>query len=225
MKVWMLAAVLGVMAVSVAQDVKPTAKAAGCCSVVTPAGQSLVRMLDGMDVNHRWLADRHVHWESGRPEGGVIMDGKPHTHCSAFAAAAGERLGIYMLRPPEHSQLFLASAQGKWFTTERAAARGLGEGVVAGGSAGAGESWGTGGAGLHQPGAGQAWTHCDCAAYGEERRRGGCGRSGDDAGGADEFFRRQCRAELSLAPRCVADRGVDVRACDAAFGSGDEAGI
>ncbi len=91
---------------------------------VTPAGQELLRLLDGMNVEHRWLADRHVHWESGRAEGGIITDGKPHTHCSAFAAAAGERLGIYMLRPPEHSQLFLATAQGRWFTTEKAANKG-----------------------------------------------------------------------------------------------------
>jgi len=119
-----------VVGVVVAQDAKPVAPSTlrapegGCCGPVTPAGQSLVRMLDAMDVNHRWLPDRHVHWESGRAEGGIITDGKPHTHCSAFAAAAGERLGIYMLRPPEHSQLFLASAQGEWFTTKKAAARG-----------------------------------------------------------------------------------------------------
>lgn len=47
-----------------------------------------------------------------------------HTHCSAFAAAIGERLGIYMLRPPDHPQTLLASAQTHWFATPAGAAAG-----------------------------------------------------------------------------------------------------
>lgn len=121
---WLMVAGLIIVAgVARAQDERPLTKSS-CCGQVTPAGQELLRVLTAMDVEHRWLADRHVHWESGRASGGIITDGKPHTHCSAFAAAAGERLGIYMLRPPEHSQLFLATAQGEWFTTDKAARRG-----------------------------------------------------------------------------------------------------
>lgn len=102
----------------------PVVTKSGCCGPVTEAGWQLLHVLDGMDVEHRWLADRYVHWESGRPRGAILTDGKPHTHCSAFTAAVGERLGIYMLRPPEHSQLFLATAQGQWFTTDKAAQKG-----------------------------------------------------------------------------------------------------
>ena len=36
------------------------------------------------------------------------------THCSAFVAAMAERLGIYVLRPPQHSQRLLANAQMRW---------------------------------------------------------------------------------------------------------------
>jgi len=77
-----------------------------------------------MDVEHRWLEDRKVEWETGEAKGPMHITGKPDTHCSAFAAAAGHRLGVYMLRPPEHPQLYLASAQGRWFESEAARKKG-----------------------------------------------------------------------------------------------------
>lgn len=36
------------------------------------------------------------------------------THCSAFVSAVCERLGVYVLRPPEHSQMLLANQQAMW---------------------------------------------------------------------------------------------------------------
>ena len=36
------------------------------------------------------------------------------THCSAFAASEAEKLGIYLLHPPEHSATLLANAQQEW---------------------------------------------------------------------------------------------------------------
>jgi hypothetical protein len=87
-----------------------TAVDTGCCGPITPAGQQLIHLLDGMDVDHLWQSHVKVDWETGQPKGGTGS-----THCSAFAAAVGERLGIYMLRPPQHGQDFLASAQGRWF--------------------------------------------------------------------------------------------------------------
>lgn len=119
---WITAVVLvGVLAVARgggAQQGAPAAAEAkvaesGCCGVVTPAGEQLRKFLDGMDVEHLWLAKSKVNWETGEP---VAPNG--HTHCSAFAAAVAERLGIYMLRPPEHGQDFLASAQGLWFKSD-----------------------------------------------------------------------------------------------------------
>jgi hypothetical protein len=85
----------------------------GCCGSITPAGQHLLQVLDSMNVENLWLSHEKIEWETGLPRGG-----RGHTHCSAFAAAAGQRLGIYMLRPPQHSQDLLASAQGRWFGSE-----------------------------------------------------------------------------------------------------------
>lgn len=86
----------------------------GCCGAISPAGKHLVELLDNMDVEKHWLAHMHVDWKTGHSERFEGMN-KPHTHCSAFAAAVGLKLGIYMLRPPDHPQDLLASAQGRWF--------------------------------------------------------------------------------------------------------------
>lgn len=73
-------------------------------------GLQLSARYDAMDVEHHWLAGVHVAWLTGCPD-----TGRPaKTHCSAFAAAACERLGIYLLRPPAHSQMGLANAQAAW---------------------------------------------------------------------------------------------------------------
>ena len=66
-----------------------------------------------MDVQHRWLPGKTVNWKTGEP----LSDKPPtkgHTHCSAFAAEACRRLGIYLLHPPEHSTVLLANAQYDW---------------------------------------------------------------------------------------------------------------
>lgn len=42
------------------------------------------------------------------------------THCSAFAAAAADSLGIYLLHPPEHSHVLLANAQYAWLASDAA---------------------------------------------------------------------------------------------------------
>ena len=87
-----------------------------CCGVITPEGHKLEAVIDSMHVEQRWLAHEHVNWETGeadRPETYVGPD--KATHCSSFAAAVGERLNVYMLRPPQHPQQLLASAQAEWF--------------------------------------------------------------------------------------------------------------
>ncbi|MEO6973031.1 MAG: hypothetical protein ABI135_06400 [Rhodoferax sp.] len=96
-----------------------------CCGPVTPAGRHLLQVLDDSDVEHLWAKHRHVNWETGVPDRPAGYKGyEADTHCSAFAAAIGERLGVYMLRPPDHAQELLANAQAAWF------------GSVAGGEAG-----------------------------------------------------------------------------------------
>ena len=87
-----------------------------CCGAITPEGYRLADVIDSMNVEQRWLSHEHVNWETGErdePAGSVGHDRA--THCSAFAAAVGERLKVYMLRPPDHPQTLLASAQAEWF--------------------------------------------------------------------------------------------------------------
>jgi glutamine amidotransferase-like uncharacterized protein len=81
---------------------------------ITPAGMQLARALDGMDVEHHWLPGVRVSWQSGKP---TQPRQRAATHCSAFVAAACHRLGVYILRPPAHSQTLLANAQQRWLQT------------------------------------------------------------------------------------------------------------
>ena len=81
---------------------------------ISPSGERLVKLLDGMDVEHLWIAKEYVHWKSGKPIDKPVNDEKPHTHCSAFAAAVADRLKIYLLHPPEHGASYLANAQCDW---------------------------------------------------------------------------------------------------------------
>jgi hypothetical protein len=120
-----------------------TDAAAPCCGSITPAAQALVRVLDAADVEHRWLAHQHVNWETGEADRFTDTAGLGRaTHCSAFAAAIGQRLGVYMLRPPQHSAKLLASAQTVWFASAEGQARGwqaLADAAAAQGRANAGE--------------------------------------------------------------------------------------
>ena len=92
-----------------------------CCGPITPAGDHLASVLDDMNVESLWIAGQHINWETGKPDRGGDYEGPGnHTHCSAFSAAAAKRLGIYLLRPPEHGQLLLANAQSKWLESAAA---------------------------------------------------------------------------------------------------------
>ena len=77
-------------------------------------GHRLAAVLDAMDVEGHWPAGAHVDWRSGDPDGRQEHFEGRHTHRSVFVAAAAERLGVYILRPPEHSQVLLANAQADW---------------------------------------------------------------------------------------------------------------
>ena len=88
-----------------------------CCGPITPPGRRLATLLDATGVDYLWLAGHHVAWRSGeidqdRPDGREAK-----THCSAFVAAIAARLGVYVLRPPEHLQELLATAQMRWLRT------------------------------------------------------------------------------------------------------------
>jgi hypothetical protein len=85
---------------------------------IAPDGQRLAQTLDQMDVEHHWLAGKSVRWRTGEPSDRPVTDAKGHTHCSAFVAAAAAELGIYILRPPQHSAALLANAQYDWLGGE-----------------------------------------------------------------------------------------------------------
>ena len=87
---------------------------------IAPQARQNFTTIDALDVEHRWPAGVHVHWESGEPDGRVESGTGKHTHCSAFVAAAAKKLGIYILRPPKHKQILLANAQFAWLEGEGA---------------------------------------------------------------------------------------------------------
>jgi hypothetical protein len=80
--------------------------------------------LDRMDVTRHWLAGHNIFWETGDSDGTPVGPVGHHTHCSAFVAATCERLGISILRPPEHPQLLLADAQFDWLGSNAGEAAG-----------------------------------------------------------------------------------------------------
>ena len=87
---------------------------------ITPQGQKLAALLDGMNVETLWQHGYHIDWRSGVSKGPPETTPGAHTHCSAFAAAVADRLGVYLLRPPEHGQKFLADAQERWLNSPAA---------------------------------------------------------------------------------------------------------
>ena len=97
---------------------------AATAAPISPEGERLVRFLDSMHVEEHWLAGAIVEWRTGEPTGKPITDNGRHTHCSQFAAAACDRLGIYILRPPEHRGTLLANAQFDWLPSDEGKAKG-----------------------------------------------------------------------------------------------------
>lgn len=86
------------------------------------SAERLGAFLDRLEVERHWPAGVHVDWRTGDPDGRPELKPGRHTHCSAFVAAAAERLGVYILRPPEHGQVLLANAQYEWLAGDGAAA-------------------------------------------------------------------------------------------------------
>lgn len=99
------------------------ALASPCCGPVTEAGARLAVYLDSTGVDRLWLPGFKVNWETGAAIS-AWDDDKPHTHCSAFVASIAKRLGVYVLRPPDHSAVLLANAQMGWLRSPEAVADG-----------------------------------------------------------------------------------------------------
>jgi hypothetical protein len=96
------------LAISLIIGIASTARAE-----ITPRGRQLSNLLDAMHVDELWLPGGSVAWKTGQPLNRPAGK-KPHTHCSAFVAAACARLNVYILSPPEHSTVMLANAQYDW---------------------------------------------------------------------------------------------------------------
>ena len=115
--------------------------AASTTEAVTPNGEWLARKLEAMGLENKWIAGHHVDWRTGLPDGRPEVSPGRHTHCSAFVAAAAEKLGVHILRPPEHLQILLANAQFEWLGEDGADEgwRSLPDGESAQAAANAGE--------------------------------------------------------------------------------------
>src|SRR4051794_10037755 len=95
-----------------------SASGLAAADTIPARGKWLTRQLDAMGVESKWIAGAHIDWRSGEPDGRPETSAGRHTHCSAFVAAAAEKLGVHILRPPEHSQVLLANAQFEWLAEE-----------------------------------------------------------------------------------------------------------
>jgi hypothetical protein len=91
---------------------------AASAGAITPSGARLAKVLDQTRVEELWPAGVHVAWETGVPDGKPERTEGRHTHCSAFVAATAKRLGVYILRPPDHGQVLLANAQYGWLAEQ-----------------------------------------------------------------------------------------------------------
>jgi len=91
------------------------------CLALEPVGEAATKLntaFDAMHVEEHWIAGAIVDWKTGDPTGKPITDDGKHTHCSQFAASACDRLGIYLLHPPDHKSNLLANAQYDWLASD-----------------------------------------------------------------------------------------------------------
>ncbi len=84
---------------------------------ITPNGQKLVKLLDSSHLDRLWQKGYTVNWLTGVS---ISKTSSSLTHCSAYGAAIAYRLGVYLLRPPQHGQTLLANAQCVWLATDSA---------------------------------------------------------------------------------------------------------
>lgn len=98
------------------EEVTPATNAATAYS----GAAMLSSLLDSLKVENYWSIDTNVNWLTGAE--GPLSSGPnqtigAETHCSAFAAAVADLMGIYILRQPEASDLNLANHQAMWLAT------------------------------------------------------------------------------------------------------------
>jgi hypothetical protein len=117
----MIASLRSTIAFSVFITLVICAGAGQAADSITPQAQAMIKVLDAMGVESKWIAGEHVYWDTGLPTGVPEISPGKHTHCSAFVAAAAKNLGVYILRPPQYGQMLLANAQNEWLAADGAA--------------------------------------------------------------------------------------------------------
>ncbi len=90
-----------------------------CCGPMTAEGERLRKFLDHTNVENLWLPGFQINWQTGESGKAWPAGSGAHTHCSAFVASAAMRVGVYLLRPPEHRQNLLANAQMGWLASPK----------------------------------------------------------------------------------------------------------
>jgi hypothetical protein len=99
------------------QEVTPATNAATAYAQAA----MLSAFLDSLAVDNYWLVGYSVNWLTGATGGsGPNMTQGTDSHCSAFAAAVADLLGIYILRQPDASDIDLANNQAHWLPTNTA---------------------------------------------------------------------------------------------------------
>jgi hypothetical protein len=92
----------------------------GSPHAITSQGQALGAFLDALQVEKYWADGVSVNWLTGASGGnGPNMTAGTASHCSAFAAAVADLLGVYLLRQPDVSDLNLANMQAVWLSTNQ----------------------------------------------------------------------------------------------------------
>ena len=98
-------------------EVTPATNSANACAQAA----MLSAFLDSLQVNNYWLEGASVNWLTGVAGGsGPNMTIGTDSHCSAYAGAVTDLLGVYLLRQPYASDLNLANNQANWLATNTA---------------------------------------------------------------------------------------------------------
>lgn len=96
-----------------------------CCGPVSEQAIKLEKFYDQTNVESLWLNGIHVDWKTGESDKPTDYQGPDrYSHCSTFVASVSMKLGVYVLRPPEHPETFLASAQSRWLLSDNAVKEG-----------------------------------------------------------------------------------------------------
>lgn len=96
-----------------------------CCGPVSEQAIKLEKFYDQTNVESLWLNGIHVDWKTGESDKPADYQGPDrYSHCSTFVASVSMKLGVYVLRPPEHPETFLASAQSRWLLSDNAVKEG-----------------------------------------------------------------------------------------------------